>query len=97
MRASEITIPSATGSAPPERPDPGAARDERDPVLVAGAHDRAPPPSARLRQRHQRRHDAAAGQAVALVGAQLLGTGDQLVRARSSAPIAASAVMARAV
>ena len=40
IRASEMTTPSATGSAPPERPVPGAARDERHAVLVARADDR---------------------------------------------------------
>ena len=40
MRASEMTIPSATGSAPPERPVPAPARDERQALVVADAHDR---------------------------------------------------------
>ena len=40
MRARPITIPSATGTAPPERPGAGAAGDERDPALVAHPHGR---------------------------------------------------------
>ena len=38
-RVSATRIPSSTGSAPPDRPDPAAARDPRHLVLVARADD----------------------------------------------------------
>ena len=68
---------------PPERPVPGAARDERDAGVVAGAHDRLHlgrrAPAARRARGH-----APAGQPVALVGAQLLGLADHLGRRRET-------------
>ena len=39
IRVSETRIPSSTGSAPPESPEPAAARDPRHLVLVARADD----------------------------------------------------------
>jgi hypothetical protein len=39
MRETTISTPSSTGSAPPEQPEPGAARDPRARPPVAGAHD----------------------------------------------------------
>ena len=78
-RASEMTTPSATGSAPPGEPRAGAARDERHAVRVAEA--RRPPAraSADARQDDELGHRAVAGERVALVGAELLGLGDHRV------------------
>ena len=81
MRASEITIPSATGSAPPESPVPGPAGDEGNRRVVADADD-----GLHLRrragQRDERGDHAPAGEPVALVGPQLLRLADHVGRSR---------------
>ena len=64
-------------------PGAGAARDERDPMRVTGP-DHGRHLGRALGQRDQRRDDAAVGQPVALVGAQLLGPRDQLVGCEAS-------------
>ena len=76
-RARLITTPSATGSAPPERPGARPARDERHLVLVAHPHGRGHLLGVAGEQ-HQLRHDAVAGEPVALVGAALHRVGDHV-------------------
>ena len=86
IRASEITIPSATGSAPPESPDPAPRATNGIP---SAAHTRttAGDLAGALRKRDRDGHDAAARETVALVGPQLLGPGDQLVLAQQLAQL----------
>jgi hypothetical protein len=59
------------GEGPAREPGAGTAGDERDAGRVARPHDRLDL-LRRLRQHDERRHDATAGQTVALVGAELL-------------------------
>ena len=72
-----MTIPSATGSAPPERPGAGAAGDERH-ALARAEPDDALHLRRRLRQDDERRHRAPAREPVAVVDAQLLGLRDHV-------------------
>ena len=76
-RASETTIPSATGSAPPERPVPAPRATNGIALLVADPDDRLHLLDA-AGKRDERRHDAGARQAVALVRPQLLRLADRV-------------------
>ena len=76
-RASEMTIPSATGSAPPERPVPAPRATNGIALLVAEPDDRLHLLDA-AGQRDERGHHAATRQAVALVRPQLLRLADRL-------------------
>ena len=79
-------MPSATGSAPPESPDPAPRATNGIP---SAAHTRTTPATSvgALRERDRDRHDAASGETVALVGPQLLGPGDQLILAQQRAQL----------
>ncbi len=71
MRASEITTPSACGTAPPESPVPAPRATNGTPCSWQSANDGLDL-RGRPRQRDERRDDAVARQAVALVRPQLL-------------------------
>ena len=79
-------MPSATGSAPPESPDP-APRATNGTPSAAQTRTTACDLVRALRAARPRRHDAATGQPVALIGPQLLGTGDELVLAQQRAQL----------
>ena len=80
MRARPMTIPSATGTAPPGQAGAGAAGDERDAALVADAHRRLHL-LRRPRQHDRLRRRPVAREPVALVGAHLRRLGDHRVGA----------------
>ena len=68
-------MPSATGSAPPESPVPGSARDERDAVPRAQPENRLHV-FRRAREHDRRRLRPPAGEAVAVVRRELVGLGE---------------------
>ena len=79
MRASEMTIPSATGSAPPESPVPAPRATNGMPASLQ-MRTTACTSAGRRGQRDERRDDAAAREPVALVGAKLLGLANHVGR-----------------
>ena len=86
MRESAISTPSSTGSAPPERPGAGAARDEGHTGAVAGPHDRLH--LARSSRQHDgARRDRVLEQPVRLVRAQLVLVRDDVLGADRGAQL----------
>ena len=75
IRASEMTIPSATGSAPPESPVPAPRATNGMPSRLQSFDDRLHL-GGRRGQRDELGNDPPAGQAVALVRPQLLRLAD---------------------
>ena len=84
IRARPMTMPSATGTAPPERPVPAPRATNGTPWARAHPHRRLPPPRSCAAAPPPERHRPVARQAVALVRPQLRG-----LEMHGSAPSAA--------
>ena len=85
MRARLITMPPATGSAPPLRPVPEPRATKGMPLAMADADHGLHLFGAGAAARTAAGTDAEVGQPVALVGPQLLRRGDQRIVADSGA------------
>ena len=86
MRARPITMPSATGTAPPERPVPAPRATNGAPWVAAHPH-RGLHLLGRARQDDRVRHRPVAREAVALVHPKLRGLRDDGVRAERALEI----------